>query len=73
MNKLTILSTDSYEGLYVNDVLKTQSHEITARDIASYVPIESIDLLYIGDCKEFMNWFNEGLCFPENLPERVRL
>ena len=48
-NKIVVISSDDWEGLYVNGKLEDEAHEIRIRDIAEHTPISSVKEFCLND------------------------
>ena len=42
MNKIVVVDSDDWQGMYVNGVLKEEGHELRIDDISKYTPISEI-------------------------------
>lgn len=63
MNKIVIVKSDDWQGLYVNGELEEEAHEIQISEIGEFTPIIEIKEVYLNDygCEELKDF----ACLPE--------
>ena len=74
MNNITVINNYNWDlaALYVNGARVSETHSFRIRDLADYVPIESIEELNSDDLPELLEWWeiNGDDEFPEFYPIR---
>jgi hypothetical protein len=48
MNKIIVVDSDDWQGMYVNGTLKEEGHEVRIDDISKYTPISEIKVFCLS-------------------------
>lgn len=73
MNDLVILRVSEWEGLYVNNELKFENHQVEIEQVAKFCPIRTLVSVYITEDSPLDKRVTDQGGFPPHLDDCIHL